>query len=298
MPRIWKLNSRSLSPRGPVVALTGILLLAATAACFGGDPEDAEVAKRKVLDGQSREYQPSPPGQHPDQAEKEAREQQERNGSRSAPADFVGPPDEAAKHQATDRAAEMLQEERQRLLESHDWEKQLEIAGPARDDLQLALAAPDKPFQFGPSYHLFLALRNNASAGRRVEAMPVCGSLGRCDTLVLRIVSDNGTELVVANAYNDTGRRKHEHAALSIDGQGLAKDLLDLTEQAACSDKLFELLKASQSLRITAEVPGPGLRSNAIQVRLVPVAPPTEQPAPAQPSQTPTAGASQNEGRK
>jgi hypothetical protein len=157
----------------------------------------------------------------------------------------------------------VLPDPRGEALEGYDWDTHFKSGGELSDQLQLSLAAPDKPYRYGPPYYLYFGLKNHSADARTVEAMSACGSLSRSDAMVFRIRSDDGSELIVPNRYEHTAAA-HMHQPLHVEGSGVAVDLVDFNGQVSTSGELFDLIKVSKSVTITAEFPAISLRSNSV----------------------------------
>lgn len=152
------------------------------------------------------------------------------------------------------------------LVQQHDWQADLAGAGVSQD-LQLTLGTPPRPYRTGSSYELYLALWNHSAAGRMLDGLQACGSLSRADGIDFRVSSDSGAEVVAPLVYKDTDGG-HAHAALSVPGRGALRALVDLTQLAATSPPLAQLLLESSQVRVRAEIPALGLVSNEVSVAL------------------------------
>ena len=151
----------------------------------------------------------------------------------------------------------------QQLILDHDWKTQIARGGPVVDLLQLSLTVPEKPYKYGSSYYLFLALQNHSRSSRALTAFPACGTLSRSDGLSIRVRSNNGTELTLQNRYADN-EGIHEHPFLSVSADSVLKDVLNFNTFVATSGKLFDMVLASDSLTITVESSISDFKSNAV----------------------------------
>ncbi len=235
--------------------LTVVLVVGLIAPSLASEKQQAEEEKRRILQRSPREYHPKPPLSVP---EKEARNQLERENT-SGPARTPGPADEQGEGAILPAARE---DSRQSLIDSHDWEGHFQNAGEIKGNLQLALGASDETYRHGARSYLYLGLRNLDPARRTLEQMPACGSLARAETLVLRVVSDAGTEFVLRNRFRDT-MDIHPHPPLVVEGGADLVDLLDFSEFVMSSGDLFDLVQVSKRLTVTVEAPSTGLTSNA-----------------------------------
>lgn len=238
-----------------------VSLLGATATSHGDLKQEAEEAKRRALERRHGEHRQNPAMTH---AQKGGDDQVEREAPAHPNAVPSTQTNEEAKLMGPPVPGPDL---RKRMIESHNWEEQFRQAGVVNDDLQIGLGLSNKAYRHGAQYYLYLGLRNLASARRTLEEMPACRSLARVEALVLRVVSDNGTELVLPNRFRDT-MHVHAHPPVVVDANADLVDLLSFTEFVMTSSRLFDLLRVSRTLTVTVEVPSLGLTSNARTIDL------------------------------
>lgn len=243
--------------------LATIPVFAGPSACHAQEKEKAEEVKRRALEKQTRDNQPQRPVADPEAERRKALEREaptERPSTGAAGAVS----DEELKANAPQGDP---RDSRRELIDAHDWDAQFQRGGAVANELQLALAAPQDPYRFGPPYYLYLGLENRTAQQRTIDAMPACGSLARTDSLVFRVRSDDGTEIVSPNRYSDN-QGLHAHPALGVEPNGRLADVVDFSGLVAASGELFDLVKRSKRLVITAEVAGLRLSSNQVKITL------------------------------
>jgi len=157
----------------------------------------------------------------------------------------------------------------QRALEEPDWPALFAAAGPAVAGLQLALAAPPGPYQLAIPFQLAFGLTDRSGSPRTLHALSACGSLERAEGVWFRVWSDTGEEVRTPLVFKDADDA-HAHAPLQVDGNGSLRSLVDLSQLAATSPELYQLLAGAAQIGLEAELPALGLISNRIFVAVVP----------------------------
>lgn len=235
-----------------------LALLAALLAAPARAEDAALAAKRRAARAAASEVVQPPQSVHPDA---ELRKALERNPP---------PPSGPAPRALGPRGVAPPPADWERLrMEQHDWEADLAAGGPVVAGLQLALAAPPRPYGVGASYPLYLSLANRDGSPRVLEGLPASGSLARAEGLRFRVVSDAGEEVVALFQPKEPGVAQ-PHQPLEVGGNGRLQALLDLTHLAATSPALSRLLDESSRVRVRAEIDSLGLASNELSIELEP----------------------------